>query len=239
MKKFTYILLAMISFFLNSCIELENDLTIRDLVFSEGDPMLAQAKNYNYYMDKKENILNEDFLNNSRNWPINNTSTNNYRKIENGLYKLAKTSTSILQTNTTGNTLIPIGFNNNFEIEIRVKAYLNENEFYTAENATYTVGFSQNYSSLNFISDVEVTVNKTNLKINTINANSITENINNNDSANFNLLTLRKVNNYLIVFLNGVYVKHTPITTFNTNYFKFLTTKEAQIDYIKYFILTN
>ena len=95
------------------------------------------------------------------------------------------------------------------------------------------------YSSLNFISDVEVTVNKTNLKINTINANSITENINNNDSANFNLLTLRKVNNYLIVFLNGVYVKHTPITTFNTNYFKFLTTKEAQIDYIKYFILTN
>lgn len=241
MKKSIYILFAIFSLTLNSCIELENDITVRDLVFSEGDPLLAQAKNYNYYSaDKRQNILIEDFLNNTRNWPINTASIYNYRKIENGLYKLAKNSTSTLPTNTTGNTLTSIDFKNDFEIELKLKAYLNENEFYPAENATYTIGFSQNYSSLNFISDVELTVNKTSIIINTENgANSATQKISNNDVANFNIITLRKVNKYLIVFLNGVYVKHTPITTFNTNYFKFLTTKEAQIDYIKYDLLIN
>jgi len=240
MKYIKIILLVIIGLVFSSCSVDDTDLTIRDMVFGEDDPILATAKNYNAYgATNRQNIFWENFDNNTRNWPVGYSNNFYFRAINGGVYHLMGSS-GLSATNSGFNILPTLNTTGNYEIEIRFKIIQNgtsgiKYKFVLANTST---SYSNRLEIIN--DDTNGNLNFTNFPSNDSNRNRYFDTTVTYNSPNgFDKLTLRKINNKWIVFFNEVYIKQLNSINIATNYFSFYTSKEAQIDFIKYDNLIN
>lgn len=236
--KFTLILIFSLSLF--SCSLDETDLTLRDMVFGEADPLLATAKNYNGYgAINRQNIYWESFDNNSRNWPFGYSNSSFFRTVSNGLYHLMGSS-GTSATNSGFNTLPLLNSNGNYEIEIAFRILQNGTSgikhSFTFSNTSNTYN-----NRIEIINDeTNGNFNITNFPANDSNRNRYFDtNLSYNSPNGFDKLTIRKVSNKWFIFFNGIFIKQLNSLNIATNYFSFYTSKEAQIDFIKYDNLIN
>ncbi len=233
MRRILILLSFAIVSLLSACSKTDNDITIREMIFGDSDPLLAQYKNYSFYpSNKRQSVLWEPFDNNHRNWPVDTTGYNDYRKITNGVYHLAKTNGSS-NTNSTSNTLPLLDVNRDYEIEIRVKIvrfYFSLIEQYSYQFSFTKAGSIVSISGNSGDTEPNFFLFPTNTKVR----------IKYNSPNGYDTFTLRKVNNKWILFVNGEYITHVESSDIGTKYFSFSTsTNEALLDYIKYDYLLN
>jgi hypothetical protein len=218
---------------LSGCSKTDNDINIRDMIFGDGDPLLAQYKNYSFYpSSKRDRVLWEPFDNNHRNWPVDTNSIYNYRKISNGVYHLAK-STAGSNTNSTSNRLPLLDSGKDYEIEIKLKII--RFSFDLLHQHSYQLSFTKVGSI------VEISGNSGDTEPNFLLSPTNTKvRVKYNSPNGYDTITLRKVNKKWILFINGDYITHVDSADIGTEYFSFSTsTDEAMIDYIKYDYLLN
>lgn len=238
-----YIKIIIILFFglhLTSCSVDDTDVTIRDMIFGKADPLLATAKNYNAYgATNRQNVLWENFDNNNRNWPVGFSNMSYFRAVNGGVYHLMGISgTSV--TNSGFNTLPILNSSSNYEIEIAFRVIQNGTSGvkykFTFANASNT--YNNRIEILN--DETNGNFNITNFPANDSNRNRYYDtNLSYNSPNGFDKLTIRKVSNNWFIFFNGNFIKQLNSLNIATNYFNFYTSKEAQIDFIKYDNLIN
>lgn len=234
------IIILFFGLYLTSCSVDETDVTIRDMVFGEADPLLATAKNYNSYgATNRQNVFLENFDNNSRNWPVGYTNLSYFRAVNGGVYHLMGFSgTSV--TNSGFNTLPSLNPVGNYEIEIAFRIIQNGTSGikykFTFANASNS--YNNRIEILN--DETNGNFNITNFPANDSNRNRYYDtNLSYNSPNGFDKLTIRKVSNKWFVFFNGNFIKQLNSLNIATNYFNFYTSKEAQIEYIKFDNLIN
>jgi hypothetical protein len=240
MKYLKLLTIFLVSLCFTNCSVDDNDVTIRDMVFGEADPLLATAKNYNAYgTANRQNVLLENFDNNNRNWPVGYTNQSYFRLINAGVYHLMGFSgTSV--TNSGFNTLPLLNSSGNYEIEIAFRIIQNGTSGYKYKFTFASASNSYNNRIEILNDETNGNFNISNFPANDPNRNRYFDtNLSYNSPNGFDKLTIRKVSNKWFVFFNGNFIKQLDSLNIATSYFDFYTGKEAQIDYIKFDNLIN
>ena len=248
MRRILILLSFAIVSLLSSCSKTDNDITIRDMVFGETDMRLVQAKNYKGFpANLRQSVLWEPFIENVHQWTeVSNNNMNYFKVIEGGMYHIMGYSGSGVTNNGSSNTLPLISNSNNFEIEISFRIVQKG-----SRSLNYLLTFGD--SSGDYKDRIEImdypdasgNSSHSNFSISNFPSNDdnrnryFDTNVKYNSPIGFDIITIRKVNSSWIIFFNGLYIKQLVSLRIATSWINFYTSKEAQIDYIKYDYLLN
>lgn len=220
-----------------SCEKFNEDLIVRDLIFGEADSLISTAKKFNAYnTNQRQNLFIEDFNNNDLNWPVVDGGMFHYRLIKNGVFYLMGSG----GRDASNKNFPKINYEENYEIEIRFK--INQTGSFPI---IYSFTFAQSENSYDARIDIINDGENGNFNISNFIGNDYNRNryfdrsVSYNSPSDYDKLTLRNVSGKWFVFMNEVFLYQIKSLPIATNYFRFFTNKEAQIDYIRFDYLIN
>lgn len=236
-----YILFVLVTIFLVSCSENDENLSIRELIFKEdADSLTVALKNYNYFdANSRQALFNEEFNNNNNNWPIYNINTypEKIATISNGEYVTYSAEDPLIVSKT-----LDIDQTKNFEISVRIKNQTNFNTpikeytFFFESNATSTLF---NGIGLNINEDFQFLRFKYGNAINNTITSNVFDNANTSDNQ-YHTITFRKVNDKVSVFFDENFLEIKPLASFNFigNKIGFYINRRITVDFVKIDYLT-